>query len=110
MRMLPVAVRRVLVNAAPYGIHEVALRAESLPRHAFETSSFPSRGVDGHAIFDDIPVQKFVDGSPSEILRIVGVEKTRSKCLRRSRRVRKHCWQERSALREEPTAPAWDRR
>ena len=72
VRMVPVAVRRVLVNATPNRVDELALRGERLPGHA-RRRGVAGRGA-GEAVFDVVPIEKFLVPAPTAELCVVAGE------------------------------------
>ncbi len=70
--MLPIAIGRILVYAAPRWIHKVELRSKRLPRHPLKLFVTP-QGL-GHAILDDVPIEPFLHRAPTLIVVIVSVD------------------------------------
>jgi hypothetical protein len=61
--MLPIAIGRILVDAAPHWIHEIELGSERLARHALKI--FVTAQRHGHATLDDVPVGPFLRRAPT---------------------------------------------
>src|SRR5689334_4214410 len=69
VRMLPVAIGRVLINATPDRIDELTLRIEGLARHRFELALPRDRLFE--AKLDDVPIEKLLDRAPAPVLVVV---------------------------------------
>ena len=72
VRMIPIAIHRVLVHAAPDRIDQLQPRRERLPRH-LSRQQVPRRSL-GHAILERIPVEEFLNPAPSPELAVIGVD------------------------------------
>src|ERR1700693_652623 len=69
VRMIPIAVSRVLISATPDRIDKFALRVERFARHSFEVLIAQQGLVD--AVINDIPIKKLLHGTPPAILVVV---------------------------------------
>ena len=69
MRMLPIAVSRILIDAAPRRIDQIELRIQRLSRHLFGLRVTFARQRDGE--LSSVPIEIFLIGAPASVFRIV---------------------------------------
>src|SRR4029077_9282095 len=69
MRMFPIAVGRILEDAAPDRIDQLTLRVEGRPGHSFRLAVATHRFA--LAVFNDIPIEIFLDPAPALVFGVI---------------------------------------
>src|ERR1700722_2210516 len=79
MRMLPVAVGRILIDTAPLWVEQIELGSERFSRHTVKSLVATFRLV--QAKLDGIPIKKFLCLTPTAICVVITVDQSLSECI-----------------------------